>query len=67
MSLTLEPTNTALLVIDLQNGLFSKPAPVHQAAQLLENINHLCALFRSRNAPVVLIQHSNQKLLVKGS
>jgi nicotinamidase-related amidase len=32
-------SSIALLVIDVQNGLFRKSTPVYQAQQLLENIN----------------------------
>ena len=67
MTTTLDPTTTALLVIDVQNGLFSKPTPIYKAQQLLENINSLRDQFIQNGAAVFFIQHSNLKLLVKES
>jgi nicotinamidase-related amidase len=58
---------TALLVIDVQKGLFEKTTPVYKAKQLLENINTLINKARQENVPVVFIQHSNHKTLEKGS
>lgn len=67
MPINLEASNTALLVIDVQNGLFSKPTPVYKADQLLENINSLKERLSQKGGMVIFIQHSNQKLLEKGS
>ncbi|MFZ5808974.1 MAG: cysteine hydrolase family protein [Chloroflexota bacterium] len=58
---------TALLVIDVQKGLFEKSTPIHKADQVLENINHLIGQARQKNMPVIFIQHSNSKTLEKGS
>ena len=63
MSIILDPSNTALLVIDVQNGLFSRPTPIYKAEELLENINSLSNQFAQTGGPVFFIQHSNQKLL----
>ena len=65
--LRLNPENTALLVIDVQMALFSRPTPIYRADDLLRNINSLVEMFRRSNALVVYIQHSNNKMLVKGS
>ena len=59
--------NTALLVIDVQMGLFEKSTPIYKAEQVLENINTLMKNARRAGVPVIFIQHSNDKLLVKGS
>ena len=67
MPINLNPTNTALLVIDVQNGLFSRPTRIYKAQQLLENINCLCDQFAQKDGTVFFIQHSNQKLLIKDS
>lgn len=67
MPINLEASTTALLVIDVQNGLFSKPTPVYKADQLLENINTLRRQLSQKGGLVVTIQHSNQKQLQKGS
>lgn len=67
------PTNpskgnqTALLVIDVQRGLFKKSSPIYQADQLLENLNLLIRAARQSGTPVIFIQHENEKQLVKGS
>ena len=67
MPITLDPTNTALLVIDVQNGLFSRPTPIYKGEELLENINSLSDQFAQTGGPVFFIQHSNQKLLLRDS
>jgi nicotinamidase-related amidase len=67
MTIILDAETTALLVIDVQIGLFSKATPVYQEQALLENINTLKELFTGYDAAVIYIQHTNQKLLVKDS
>ena len=57
----------ALLVIDVQQGLFKKSAPIYMADRLLENINALANRAHQDGAPVFFIQHSDQKYLLKGS
>ena len=57
----------ALLVIDVQKGLFEKAIPIHNAKQVLENIKTLINLARQEDVPVVFIQHSSNKTLEKGS
>lgn len=59
--------NTALLVIDVQQELFEKSIPIYKADTLLDNI---CALIeRAHNAgfPVFFIQHSSEKILLRGT
>jgi nicotinamidase-related amidase len=58
---------TALLVIDVQNGLFDRSTPIHQADQMLANINTLIKKARRADVPVIFVQHSNDGLLKKGS
>ena len=67
MTIILDPESSALLVIDVQNGLFSKPTPIYKEQELLENINSLREKFIQHGGAVYFIQHSNQKLLVKDS
>ena len=62
-----EHKETALLVIDVQKGLFEKSTPIYHAKQVLENINTLINKARQENAPVIFIQHSNPRILEKGS
>lgn len=66
-SLTLKPRGdgTALLVIDVQLGLFQKSTPVYHAQATLANINSLIARARLAGAPVVYVQHSNDSFLKK--
>ena len=63
----LDPETTALLVIDVQRGLFSRSTPIYQAQTLLQKINALIEKFRGAHALRVFIQHSNDKLLVKNT
>ncbi|HOU16235.1 MAG TPA: isochorismatase family cysteine hydrolase [Anaerolineae bacterium] len=58
---------TALLVIDVQEGLFKKSTPVYKAADLLENIIALVERAHESDVPVFYIQHSDARNLVKGS
>jgi len=44
----------ALLIIDVQNGLFRKSSPIYQAESLLKNINTLVARADWAGAPVFL-------------
>jgi nicotinamidase-related amidase len=67
MPISLDTSNTALLVIDVQNGLFAKATPIYKAEELLGNINTLSKQFTQAGKPIFFIQHSNQKLLLKGS
>lgn len=57
----------ALLVIDVQQGLFGKSTPVYQADALLENITCLIERARQSQVPVFYVQHSDLNALVKGS
>ena len=58
---------TALLVIDVQKGLFEKSTSIYEANQFLENINNLINQARHESMPVIFIQHSSPKTLEKGS
>ncbi|MFX1505610.1 MAG: cysteine hydrolase family protein [Promethearchaeota archaeon] len=59
--------NSALIVIDVQTGLFQRKTPIFKEQDLLNNINSLENYARSINIPVIYIQHSNESTLVKGS
>jgi nicotinamidase-related amidase len=61
-----QQASVALLVIDVQKGLFKKSTPVYKAEQLLENINALIRRAGRAGAPVLYIQHAN-KMLVEGT
>ena len=57
----------ALLIIDVQNGLFRKPVPIYQADKLIKNINTLVDRAHQAGAPVFYVQHSGKKMLAIGS
>jgi nicotinamidase-related amidase len=63
----LDPDQSALLIIDVQKGLFSRPKPIHNADELIQNINSLIDQWRAAGGMIVFVQHSNNKLLVKYS
>jgi nicotinamidase-related amidase len=60
-------SSTALLVIDVQRGLFSKTIPIYKADQLLDNIEALVARAQRADAPVIYVQHSSKAVLPEGS
>jgi len=57
---------TALLVIDVQAGLFNKGNPVHDAPAFLLRLSGLIRQARAAGAAVIYVQHNN-KLLPSGS
>jgi nicotinamidase-related amidase len=59
--------NAALLIIDVQRGLFRKSTPIYRADELLLHINMLADRARRVGAPVFFVQHSDKKMLVRGS
>lgn len=58
---------TALLVIDVQQGLFQQATPIYRAEEVLKNISILIKQAREAGVPVIYIQHSNDSGLVMGS
>jgi nicotinamidase-related amidase len=54
-------TDTAVVVIDVQVGMFSASDPVYQGDELLTRIGHLLAKARQAQIPVIYIQHSSQR------
>lgn len=65
--MSMNPSHTAHLVIDVQRGLFRKSTPIYKADDLLENINLLIDRAHQGGVPVFYIQHSDSRALVKGS
>jgi nicotinamidase-related amidase len=59
--------NVALIVIDVQKGLFHRAHPIYKADELLENINNLVNRSHESGVPVYYIQHANDSSLVEGS
>jgi len=63
-----EPQNgVALLIIDVQRGLFRKSSPIYKADALLANIQALVERAHRAGVPVVYVQHASEKFLVAGS
>ncbi len=58
---------SALLVIDIQKGLFNKSTPIYQADEFLRNVKFLIKKAHAEGIPVIYIQHSNPSGLVYGS
>jgi nicotinamidase-related amidase len=58
---------SALLVIDVQQGLFAKSTPIYQAERLLTNIESLIQGAHHAGAPVFFVQHCSDKVLPEGS
>jgi len=57
----------ALLVIDVQKGLFNKTIPIFKSDVLLRNITKLVEKAHENHVPVIYIQHSNDSFLAYGS
>ena len=62
-----DPQKPALLVIDVQRGLFERDIPVYKADALISNILELVYCAHEANVPVIYIQHCNEKTLIKGT
>ncbi len=50
-------TKQALLIIDVQNGMFNPEAPVYNHEALLRNLRTLIDGAHSHNTPVIYVQH----------
>jgi len=61
------PTKTALLIIDVQKELFEKSIPIYQADRLLDNLGFLIDQAHKSGIPIFFIQHSTDKILVRGT
>lgn len=51
----LDPRHTALILIDLQNGILSQPIAPYSADEVVARANVLAGRFRAAAAPVVLV------------
>ncbi|GAA3406243.1 cysteine hydrolase family protein [Paenibacillus hodogayensis] len=51
--------NVALLVIDVQVGMFPESDPVHNADGLIENIKTLIEKSRFAGTPIIYVQHND--------
>ena len=59
--------DTALLIIDLQRGLFKKQIRIFNEDTLIENINLLIDRCRQNNIPIFFIKHTNKSFLLENS
>ena len=57
----------ALLIIDVQKGLFERSNPIYHADNLLDNITVLADRAGQAGAPVIAVQHTNESSLIEGS
>jgi nicotinamidase-related amidase len=53
-------TDTALLVIDVQKGMFSEDDPVYDGENLLSKISTLITQARASGIPVIYVQHNGR-------
>jgi len=51
----------ALLIIDMQKGMFTKETPRYQSDLIVSNINSIANIVRIINAQVIFIQHDGNK------
>ncbi len=61
------PGKTALLVIDVQRALFTRPNPIYKANQLIEAINLIVDRSHLFGVKVIYVQHANQSFLKEGT
>ena len=54
-ALTINRSQTALVVIDLQKGIASRPTQPHAARDVIKNAARLAGAFRQRSMPVFLV------------
>ncbi len=54
--LTLDMTKTALVLIDLQNGIVTRQTKPHTAAEVMERARTLAEAFRAKGAPVIYVR-----------
>ena len=66
-TLSIQGQAAALLVIDVQQGLFRKSTPIFRAEPLLDTIATLIDRAHAANLLVVYIQHASDKVLPFGS
>jgi len=53
--------DTALLIIDVQTGMYEESDPVYRGEELLETIGGLIARARAAGVPVIYVQHSGSE------
>ena len=56
MSLQLDPTKTALVLIDLQHGIVALPVQPHASREVVEQSRSMADSFRKKGSPVVYVR-----------
>jgi len=51
-------SKTALLIVDVQNGVIGKKGETYQGEKLLTNLEHLIEKAREADVPVIYVQHN---------
>lgn len=57
-TLSIDPKTTALVLIDLQNAIVSRPGAPHPSGDVVRNAVRLAAKFRERGATIALVRVS---------
>ena len=57
--------DTALVIIDVQMGMFDEDGPVYNGENLLQTLSKLIGKAHQANAPVIYVQHNDEEF-VKG-
>lgn len=60
-------SNAALIVIDVQQGLFNKTTKVFKEEELIRTINSLIKKFRDKRSSIIFIRHTNKSILKENS
>ncbi len=59
-------SDTALVIIDVQMGMFDEDEPVHNGEQLLQTLSAVIDKARQTNVPVVYVQHNSSRFVEGG-
>jgi len=59
-------SDTALVIIDVQMGMFDEDEPVHNGEQLLQTLSGLIDKARQTDVPVVYVQHNDSQFVEGG-
>ncbi|PGZ95488.1 cysteine hydrolase [Bacillus pseudomycoides] len=51
----------ALVVIDVQEGMYTAGMPVYNGSDLLRNLQEVIRIFRTRDIPVIYVQHNGSE------
>jgi nicotinamidase-related amidase len=63
----INPEQSALLVIDVQRALFTRPNPIYESGRLIQTIKNLIDRAKLYGVKVIYIQHANQSILQEGT